>query len=465
MKNFGFFLLVVIGCYGKLYAQDTMKEFVYYANQFQEHKETSVDSAVYFAHKLAVPGATTLLTELLHNNFAQAFITLRKPDTIKWGSDPKRLQSLRILTKMLSLNNTILTRSLNPIYLWTKAQENQDNIKELRKTIAQFNKTEFSSVRTYSNRSERYALLIYEITSRHKELFRESDALFSSIVDRLERNQVKDDLSTAKRPVLAERAWYRYLFAYSNYLQANRWHKNNDAEKEKKHLQMAFKYSPDLIDRNNSASYFYDMLFMFVDEKPSFQDDYLNFLVSQDSNHEETLTTLLSIAIEHPQFKPNLKRYYEKKVAQTGFDTYWKDSLNARLPAAPAFILPKLDGKDFSFTELSDKWILLDFWGTWCTPCLKEMPALEKFNKELLSDQVKNLAILTIACRDSLENVQKFVKKNGYTFPVAMADKAVESAFKIKGYPSKILITPDRKYLIIPFGENWIEFIKAHLGT
>jgi thiol-disulfide isomerase/thioredoxin len=206
------------------------------------------------------------------------------------------------------------------------------------------------------------------------------------------------------------------------------------------------------------------MLFFSATEKDSFQEDYLDFLISENSGKEETLKTLLSIAIEHPQFKPKLQAFYKENFPTMPFDSYWRNYLKTRLPDASSISLTQLDGKVFRLADLPGRWILLDFWGTWCAPCLKEMPVIDKFNKELSINKMENLSVLTIACKDKPETVQAFISKNKYSFPVAMSDNVVEKSFKINGYPSKILITPDRKYFLVPREESWVEFIEGHIG-
>ncbi len=52
--------------------------------------------------------------------------------------------------------------------------------------------------------------------------------------------------------------------------------------------------------------------------------------------------------------------------------------------------------------------------------------------------------------------------ENKYTFPVAMSDKLVEKSYNINSYPSKILVSPQGKYLVIPFNIDWVDFVKKY---
>lgn len=47
-----------------------------------------------------------------------------------------------------------------------------------------------------------------------------------------------------------------------------------------------------------------------------------------------------------------------------------------------------------------------------------------------------------------------------FTFPVAMSDNKIENNYSVQGYPTIVLITPEEKYVIVPFGIDWINFVK-----
>ena len=61
--------------------------------------------------------------------------------------------------------------------------------------------------------------------------------------------------------------------------------------------------------------------------------------------------------------------------------------------AAPDFIAHDLSGKEVRLSTLKGKGIVLNFWGTWCTPCQEEMPALEQMSKEMAAQGIVVLAV------------------------------------------------------------------------
>lgn len=95
---------------------------------------------------------------------------------------------------------------------------------------------------------------------------------------------------------------------------------------------------------------------------------------------------------------------------------------------APDFTAQTADGSTFVLSEQKGKVVLLNFWATWCGPCVREMPAFEKLHQEYGEE----VAILTVNCMEDKDTVDRFISDNGYTFPIAYD---VEGAVCIK-YPS-----------------------------
>ena len=68
-------------------------------------------------------------------------------------------------------------------------------------------------------------------------------------------------------------------------------------------------------------------------------------------------------------------------------------------------------GGTFRLSDHMDEVVLLNFWATWCPPCVGEMPELEKLAK----DDIKNFTMLAVNCREYKDVVDDFVEENGYT--------------------------------------------------
>ena len=97
-----------------------------------------------------------------------------------------------------------------------------------------------------------------------------------------------------------------------------------------------------------------------------------------------------------------------------------KTTLNQERPEvghpAPNFTLRNLQGNLEGLADHKDKVIILNFWATWCAPCLEEMPAFEKLYRRYRSQGVTVLAVSLD--KGDLSKVQGFVDVNNLTFPV-----------------------------------------------
>lgn len=439
----------------------------FYFNSFQHYKDKNVDSALFFARKLTVNNNyLPRLEDLLHNSYAQAFLPMwekKKMDSTKRQLYKNMQASARkLLPAMMADDNPHLKKAVMPIYYWTQVQENENENKRLEELVTEFIKTKLSTNDLYSNRVGRYALLIYQVIAPKKSLQPTTEKLLKSLVDNLKNNQVNADANTP-RPLLAKRAWYRYLYAYLNSMQGNSLLAENKIKEAGPYLKTAFEYSPDIIDINVRSGYFYEVVFLTEKQEVTFRDDYISYLTKHSGDKQETLSALLSTALVNPAMKDQLKSYYNSNFSdQENFTAYWVKSINEKAQKAPAVSLLLMDGTKFSLSKHKDKWILLDFWGTWCGPCRKEHPEIEKFYNTVKSASTDKITFLTIACKDSEDKVTNYMTGNKYTFPVAMSNEVIEKIYKINSYPSKILISPQGKYIVIPFGSDWVDFVKKY---
>lgn len=121
---------------------------------------------------------------------------------------------------------------------------------------------------------------------------------------------------------------------------------------------------------------------------------------------------------------------------------------------APDFGLTDTQGREFNLSNYRGKWVLLDFWGSWCGPCRKSNPSLVK-----LYDKYKNKGfhIIGLAVNDKEENLAKAIKEDGITWRNANLSQnqngsILPTIYGIKGVPSKFLIDPEGKIVLIEVG-------------
>ena len=122
-----------------------------------------------------------------------------------------------------------------------------------------------------------------------------------------------------------------------------------------------------------------------------------------------------------------------------------KDNVLTYMPlsegdAAPDFTAALADGSEFTLSDQQGKIVLLNFWATWCGPCVREMPAFETLKEEGGEDVV----ILAVNCMEYADTVAAFIEENGYTFPIAIDEEGLISAkYPTQGIPYTLLIDGD----------------------
>lgn len=116
--------------------------------------------------------------------------------------------------------------------------------------------------------------------------------------------------------------------------------------------------------------------------------------------------------------------------------------------APSAFSMTDLDGKEHSLTVHRGKWVLVNLWATWCTPCLTEMPELQALSKAR-----DDLVVLGIAIDgQNPRRVAAFAEKLKVTYPIIAGNDELIAPFNARGYPTSILYSPDGKAVLIKEG-------------
>ena len=114
----------------------------------------------------------------------------------------------------------------------------------------------------------------------------------------------------------------------------------------------------------------------------------------------------------------------------------------AKTAEHPALVVNTLDGKSFDLSKQSGKWVIVNFWATWCSPCLKELPDISAF----VAAHKDNVAAIGLDFEEAEKvDVEKFLEKHPLTYPVAQIDIDHPPAdFDTpKGLPNTYVIAPD----------------------
>ena len=117
----------------------------------------------------------------------------------------------------------------------------------------------------------------------------------------------------------------------------------------------------------------------------------------------------------------------------------------------PELGLKDLHGHVLELKSLRGKYVVLDFWGSWCTWCIKGFPKL----KEYYAKYKDRLEIVGIDCNDTAEKWATAVKKHNVPWlHVRSEDGIAEQKFRVQGYPYKVLISPEGIVLKAYLGET-----------
>ena len=107
---------------------------------------------------------------------------------------------------------------------------------------------------------------------------------------------------------------------------------------------------------------------------------------------------------------------------------------------APDFTLNTLDGKPVTLSQLKGKRVLVNFWASWCAPCLEEIPALKAAYADLRKTS-PDIEFIGIGFQDKTENLKKFVEVNGMQYLVVEdANGKVGDAYHVLGMPTSIFV-------------------------
>ena len=118
-------------------------------------------------------------------------------------------------------------------------------------------------------------------------------------------------------------------------------------------------------------------------------------------------------------------------------------------PGAPApnFSLPDRSGRTFSLSDFRGRPLLVDFWATWCGPCRKTMPEVERLHRKYRGQ----LQVVGINIEGNSQDVLRYLDEGGYTFPVLFDsgnwDSSVATSYGVSSIPRTFLIDRNSRVL------------------
>lgn len=123
----------------------------------------------------------------------------------------------------------------------------------------------------------------------------------------------------------------------------------------------------------------------------------------------------------------------------------------------PSISVTTLDKVEIKTAELKGKVLLINFWATWCPPCLAELPRLEK--EVWQKYKSANFVMVAIAREQTNDEIKEFRDKNHLTFPLASdLDREIYKVFGNGGIPRSYIVGTDGKILYQSIGYDSGEF-------
>jgi len=109
---------------------------------------------------------------------------------------------------------------------------------------------------------------------------------------------------------------------------------------------------------------------------------------------------------------------------------------------APAVIGTTLDGTTFDLADQRGRWVLVNFFATWCVPCVEEHDDLVAFHDRHTA--IGDATVVSVVFDDSPEEAREFFEENGGRFPVIVSDEGdIALDYGVTGVPESYLVAPD----------------------
>lgn len=135
-----------------------------------------------------------------------------------------------------------------------------------------------------------------------------------------------------------------------------------------------------------------------------------------------------------------LAGFIQRIVLSTGIIQVHELETSLHKKANYDFQLVDQDGKAFKFDQFKGQSVFLNFWATWCPPCIAEMPSIHDLYQNV---KEKNVAFVLISKDKDFEKAKIFVRNKGYSFPIYRLSSSLPEIYASPSIPTTFVISPD----------------------
>ena len=196
---------------------------------------------------------------------------------------------------------------------------------------------------------------------------------------------------------------------------------------------------------------FTQALFTYIKDHPTSEVSAAIVPSLQDISLMEQAIAALSPAVKNGRMRPFFTRPLEAMKKEQAAEQAAAEKQAAGV-MAPDFTLKDINGKDLSLSSLRGKYVLIDFWGSWCIWCIKGMPQM----KEYYQKYAGKFEILGVDCNDTDAKWKAAVQKHQLPWLHVYNPRGskVLSDYGVTGFPTKVLVGPDGKIVKTIVGED-----------
>ena len=133
------------------------------------------------------------------------------------------------------------------------------------------------------------------------------------------------------------------------------------------------------------------------------------------------------------------------------------------LAIAQPFEFKDLQGNAQRLSDYRGKWVLVNFWATWCPPCLEEVPDLVELHE---AHKAKDLVVIGVALDSTEKSVKAFVAKRNVTYPIVLGDyDMAEQVGQVEVLPTSYLYNPQGELVSYQEGLLSRESVESYIKS